>query len=151
MFSSSANVGLLRGVNIKKQEAWLSFIRERDRGLEQFILDLLFSKDCKVDKNEDIQNFINLSNEQRTSLRTIVKQFLAVQRFDSRKRLSKICQPTLVITGDNDMIINSLHSEVICEAIPNAKLYIIEGGTHAMLNAKAEELAKVYIEFLNAN
>jgi len=147
--SSSAKTGMIRGLNKEQQQAWLSYLRKRDRGLQEFILDLLFSKDCKVDDSPAIKNFVNRTAQERTPARTVFKQFMAVQRFDSRKKLKHFRKSTLVVTGDNDMIIGAHHSEALCQFIPHAKLHMVQGGTHAMLDAEAEELAQVYLEFLN--
>jgi len=149
--SSSAKIGMIRGLNKEQQQAWLSYLRKRDRGLQAFILDLLFSKDCKVDDSPAIKNFVNRTAQERTPARTVFKQFMAVQRFDSRKKLKHFRKPTLVVTGDNDMIIGAHHSEALCRFIPHAKLHMVQGGTHAMLDAEAEELAQVYLEFLNSD
>ncbi len=149
--SSSAKIGMVRGLNKEQQQAWLSYLQKRDRGLQEFILDLLFSRDCKDGDSHVIKNFINRTKQQPTSRRTVIKQFMAVQRFDSRKKLKHFNKPVLVVTGDNDMIIGAHHSENLCEIIPHATLHLIQGGTHAMLDAEAEQLAKVYIEFLNNN
>lgn len=147
--SSSAKIGLIRGLNKEQQQAWLSYLRKRDRGLQEFIMDLLFSKDCRSDDSHDIKSFINRSKQQRTPTRTIIKQFMAIQNFDSRRKLKNFRKPTLVVTGDNDMIIGAHHSHALSEFMPHAKLYLIKGGTHAMLDASAEELSRVYCEFLN--
>jgi pimeloyl-ACP methyl ester carboxylesterase len=112
-------------------------------------MDLLFSRDCKGDDSHLIKNFISRTRQQRTPARTVIKQFMAVQLFDGRKKLKHFHKPTLVVTGDNDMIIGSHHSEALSTFIPHAKLHLVRGGTHAMLDAEAEELARVYIEFLN--
>ena len=149
--SSSAKIGLIRGLNKEQQQAWLSYLRKRDRGLQAFIMDLLFSKDCKGDDSHAIKNFVNRTNQQRTPTRTIIKQFMAVQKFDSRKKLKHFRKPTLVVTGDNDLIIGAHHSEDLCQLIPHAKLHLIQGGSHAMLDAKAEELTRVYLEFLGGD
>jgi len=146
--SSSAKVGLIRGLNKEQQQAWLTYLRKRDRGLQEFIMDLLFSTDCKGDDNHHIKSFISRTRQQRTPARTVIKQFMAVQLFDSRKKLKHFHKPTLVVTGDNDMIIGSHHSEALARFMPHAMLYLVKGGTHAMLDAKAEELGKVYVEFL---
>jgi pimeloyl-ACP methyl ester carboxylesterase len=147
--SSSAKIGLVRGLNKEQQQAWLSYLRKRDRGLQLFIMDLLFSKDCKNSDSHDIKNFINRTNQQPTSMRSIIKQFMAIQKFDSRKKLKLFRKPTLVVTGDNDMIIGAHHSHALCRFIPHAKLHIIKGGTHAMLDAEAEELSSIYLDFLS--
>jgi len=146
--SSSAKVGLIRGLNKKQQKAWLSYLRKRDRGLQEFIMDQLFSRDGNSDDHHTIANFISRTKQQRTPTRTVIKQFMAVQLFDSRKKLKHFDKPTLVVTGDNDMIIGSHHSKALSSLLPQARLHLVKGGTHAMLDADAEELASVYIEFL---
>jgi len=40
--SSSAKIGLIRGLNKEQKQAWMSYLRKRDRGLQAFIMDLLF-------------------------------------------------------------------------------------------------------------
>lgn len=146
--SSSAKVGLIRGLNKKQQHAWLTYLRKRDKGLQEFIMDQLFSRDGQSDDHNTIANFISRTKQQRTPARTVIKQFMAVQLFDSRKKLKHFHKPTLVVTGDNDMIIYAHHSKALSELIPHAKLHLVKGGTHAMLDAEAEELARVYIGFL---
>ena len=146
--SSSAKVGLVRGLNTEQKQAWLGYLRKRDRSLQAFIMDLLFSSDCRDENNATIKSFVSRVSQNRASHRTVIKQFMAVQRFDSRKKLKHFQKPTLVVTGDNDLIIGSHHSEVLCQCIPHARLHIVKGGTHAMLDAEAEELSRVYINFL---
>ena len=148
--SSSAKVGLIRGLNREQQQLWLKYLRKRDRGLQMFILDLLFSKDCKADENEAIKQFIGRTQQQKTSTRTVIKQFMAVQKFDSRKQINRFKKPTLVVTGDNDMIIGAHHSKALCQLIPHAKLHLIQGGSHAMLDAKAGELSRLYLDFFKS-
>lgn len=147
--SSSAKVGLFRGLNKEQKNAWISYLRRRDRRLDEFILDLLFSKDCKNDDSPAIKEFLNQTNQQRTPVRTVIQQFLAIQLFDSRKKLQGLSIPTLVVSGDDDMIIGVHHSEALCRFISNSQLHLIQGGSHAMLGSAAEELARVYMAFLN--
>jgi pimeloyl-ACP methyl ester carboxylesterase len=53
-----------------------------------------------------------------------------VQREGSYEYLKTILQPTLVINGDNDVIIYSINSWVLQQNIPDAQLIIYPDANH---------------------
>jgi pimeloyl-ACP methyl ester carboxylesterase len=53
-----------------------------------------------------------------------------VQREGSYEYLKTIPQPTLVINGDNDVIIYSINSWILQQNIPNAQLIIYPDANH---------------------
>lgn len=56
-------------------------------------------------------------------------------------RLSQITQPTLVIVGDADPISPVAVGRHLCAQLPNAKLHVVSGGTHALAEERADEVA----------
>ncbi|SFN16233.1 Pimeloyl-ACP methyl ester carboxylesterase [Chryseobacterium oleae] len=65
----------------------------------------------------------------------------------SKKDLSKIQSPVLVIAGDKD-VIKQDHTEMIAKEIPNAELKIYKDATHMIPFEKADELNADILKFL---
>lgn len=57
-----------------------------------------------------------------------------VEHFDVRDQLASIQQPTLVITGNRDGLVQYTNSEFMASQIPNAKLVIIPKLSHNILH-----------------
>ena len=68
--------------------------------------------------------------------------------FDAEASVSEIHAPTLVITGDADIIVPSENSRNLAAAHPPARLAIIEGGSHTFFIERADEFNRAVIEFL---
>lgn len=64
-------------------------------------------------------------------LNAIVGQVQATMAHDTVDRLRTIKAPTLVITGDNDLLIPAANSDLLAREIPAARLVKIPGGSHA--------------------
>jgi pimeloyl-ACP methyl ester carboxylesterase len=64
--------------------------------------------------------------------------------------LSRIAVPTLVVTGENDMV-SQRHNDEISHAIAGAKRLIIPGGDHFWMFAKPGTLNHCIMEFLQNN
>jgi len=64
------------------------------------------------------------------SMDAILAQTMATQGHDTLSRLGQIKVPTLVLTGDSDMLIPSSCSDTLAGKIPGAKLVKIPGGSH---------------------
>lgn len=61
--------------------------------------------------------------------------------------LHKISQSTLIMAGNDDPIIPLINARIMAWRIPNAKLYVINGG-HLFLLAQAEKVAPIVHQFL---
>ncbi len=75
-------------------------------------------------------------------------QLSALSRFTSLRWLGKIQQPTLVMVGDDDPIVPVINSKILASRIPNAKLWILEGGGHLFLLAQQEISHPVIEDFI---
>ena len=69
---------------------------------------------------------------------------------DATARLREIRSPTLVITGDADLLIPPSSSEVLAERIPNAKLVKVAGGSHGFNFETPDVFNREVLEFLAA-
>jgi len=67
------------------------------------------------------------------------RQFNAMRRFNSQGRLRKIGAPTLVLHGRKDFVIPPENGRILAEAIPGAKLVVLEHSAHYL----AEEMNRV--------
>ena len=61
--------------------------------------------------------------------------------------LHKLSQPTLIMAGNDDPIVPLINARIMARYIPNAKLYVIDGG-HLFLLAQAEKVAPIVHQFL---
>jgi pimeloyl-ACP methyl ester carboxylesterase len=75
----------------------------------------------------------------------------AVSDYTTLDRLHLIKAPTLVITGTGDRIISPSASEVIASRIPNAKLVLVKGGSHAFFMEMRGRFNKEVLGFLRSN
>jgi len=77
-----------------------------------------------------------------------LSQVRAGQAFDVDARVSRIEAPTLVITGDADLIVPTENSATLAAAIPRSKLVLIPGGGHMVFIEEAETFNDAVIEFI---
>ena len=75
-------------------------------------------------------------------------QLSALSRFTSLPWLKNIQQPTLVMAGDDDPIIPLVNAKVLAKKIPNASLWVLEGGGHLFLMAQQEKAMPAIEAFL---
>ena len=72
-----------------------------------------------------------------------------VQRAGSYDYLRNIGQPTLVVNGDNDVIIYSINSWILQQNIPNAQLIIYPDANHGSQYQYPERFVRHVSEFLS--
>lgn len=65
-------------------------------------------------------------------------------------RLSGLTQPTLVASGDNDMMIPTVNSQILAEHLPNARLRIYPDAAHGFVFQYPRQFAELVSEFLSA-
>ena len=77
-------------------------------------------------------------------------QLYAASGWTSIRYLHRIGQPTLVIAGDDDPAIPVANGRFLAHRIPNAKLFVLEGGGHAFLLDEPDSVAGEIEAFLDA-
>jgi len=68
--------------------------------------------------------------------------------FDSRRWLSRIEAPTLVISGELDTTVSPLRQRLLGARIPGARLVVVAGAGHAVPVDQAESFNRLLLEFL---
>ncbi len=66
----------------------------------------------------------------------------------SFSRLAAIIQPTLVITGDEDVLVRPENSRMLAAHMPHARLEILKGCGHGAMYQEPAMLAKIVMDFL---
>ncbi len=75
-------------------------------------------------------------------------QAAAIAAHDTYDRLSQIRQPTLVITGDEDPLIDPRNSGILSKRIPGAELRCFPGLKHAFHLEQPEQVNSVIVDFI---
>lgn len=76
------------------------------------------------------------------------RQLMAIYQFDTYDRLPQITQPTLVLTGQEDLLIPPGNSAIIAERIPNARLVEFADASHLFFIESAAAVNQTLNEFL---
>lgn len=104
------------------------------------------------------QGFKNLGKEREDWLarlignqdkKLMVSAWREMMAFDSRRRLSEIHCPTLIIAGSNDQAVPIHHAKMLHNGIPDSQLDIITGADHGLIFTHSDELMQVSDEFLS--
>lgn len=77
-----------------------------------------------------------------------MSQLQAAVSFNTESRVERITSPTLVLSGDADVIVPVQNSRNLAAKIPGAQLRVIEGGSHTFFIEQAEEFNQIVSEFL---
>jgi len=82
------------------------------------------------------------------STEAILAQVAACMGHRTTDRLASLAAPTLVITGDSDLLVPAERSDALAAAIPNAALVKLAGGSHGFNFEAPEFFNSSVLEFL---
>ena len=82
------------------------------------------------------------------SLSAYYEQMMAGARFDVSHDVGNIMSPTLVVHGADDRYVPVANATALAEAIPNAKLRVLEDAGHLVFIERAKEVNKEIVTFL---
>ncbi len=77
-----------------------------------------------------------------------VGQVAAAASHDAWDRLPHLKAQTLVVTGDQDLMIPAVNSEQLADLIPGARLRTLRGAAHDLSTERPEELSNLVRDFL---
>jgi pimeloyl-ACP methyl ester carboxylesterase len=77
-----------------------------------------------------------------------LSQLQAAMNFNVESRLSEIKSPTLVLSGDADVIVPVQNSRNLAAKIPDAELHIVKGGSHTFFIEQAKEFNQLISAFI---
>ena len=91
---------------------------------------------------------VMLANPYPQSTHGLARQTGACLEHDTRERIGKITAPTLVLVGEEDIIIPVKMSEKLAAGIPNSEMVVLEGGGHGFLIEIPERFNQAVMDFL---
>ncbi len=96
----------------------------------------------------EVERVIALRAENPVAEHVYQRQLQAAVAFDASARVAGIDRPTLVITGDADVIVPPENSRNLAALIPGAELRVVAGGSHTFFIERAEEFNRAVSEFV---
>lgn len=76
------------------------------------------------------------------------RQLEALKKFDSRKELSKIKNPTLILAGEEDIIALIKEGKELADKIPNSQYHCFKGTAHLPNLEMPDNFVKKVLDFL---
>ena len=130
-----------------------SFTRDPDRPLGEQIRHFFrpaFTEKLNAEHADTIEQVCRLREENEVSETTYFAQLQMAFSFDVEDMISEIKHETLVITGDDDNLVPMQNSINLAGKLPNAKLSIIENGSHMIFVENAGEFNRIVSDFVRS-
>lgn len=109
---------------------------------------LAFTPEFVRTRSAEIDTVIRLRAANEVPEHIYLSQLQAAAGFNAEDRLANITCPTLVLSGDADVIVPVQNSMRLAQKIPGAQLRVIEGGSHTFFIERQEEFNRIVAEFL---
>ena len=116
---------------------------------ESRVIKVLFPEEW-LKEHLNIREYFPFPKE-RSSVENVNRQAQAMFEWQgSYSRLGRIKQPTLLITGTEDVIPPPINSFIIAEKIPGAWVVQIKGGGHGLMYQYPEDFSRTILTFLES-
>ena len=112
---------------------------------------LAFTPEYVQTQVAEVDRIVHLRATNEVPEHIYMSQLQAAMSFNTESRLAEIKSPTLVLTGDADIIVPLRNSRNLAAKIPGAKLRIVEGGSHTFFIEQAGEFNQIVKEFLTTD
>ena len=114
-------------------------------------LSMAFSPDFVREHPEEIEQVIKLRMANPVIEEAYRSQLSAAVAFNAESRACAIKAPTLVLSGDADVVVPKQNSHNLAARIPGAELRSIAGGSHLFFIEQPDEFNSVVIDFMKRN
>jgi pimeloyl-ACP methyl ester carboxylesterase len=98
---------------------------------------------------DEVDRIVHLRATNEVPEHIYLSQLQAAMSFNVESRLEEVKSPTLVLSGDADIIVPVQNSRNLASKILRARLRIIEGGSHTFFIEQAGQFNKIVADFLN--
>ncbi|MDQ3942890.1 MAG: alpha/beta hydrolase [Actinomycetota bacterium] len=98
--------------------------------------------------SEEFERIVHWRLADSPSLPAYYQRAMAGARFDASSEVGNIASPTLVIHGSDDRYVPVANAVALAEAIPDARLRILDGAGHLVFIERAREVNKEIVSFL---
>ena len=109
---------------------------------------LAFSPEYVQTQVAEVDHVVRLRAANDVPEHIYLSQMQAAMNFNAEAKVGQIQTPTLVLSGDADVIVPVQNSRNLAAKIPGAELRIVEGGSHTFFIERAAEFNRVVTEFL---
>jgi pimeloyl-ACP methyl ester carboxylesterase len=111
---------------------------------------LAFTPEFVRTEEAEVDRIIHLRATNDVPEHIYLSQLQAAMNFNVESRLSEITSPTLVVSGDTDVIVPVQNSFNLVNKIPGAKLHIVKGGSHTFFIEQSHEFNQLLSAFIGA-
>jgi pimeloyl-ACP methyl ester carboxylesterase len=111
----------------------------------------LYARSYKKKLKRDVNLYKKLEQEfieDATEVKDWINQGAAITNFDVTEHIHDIKLPTLILTGDEDSIINYQNSMILHEKIPNSILEVVPNSGHGFNVEESERVNQVIWNFI---
>ena len=114
------------------------------------LLDFLFTPSylAELDNKKKAQDFLAITSPYHSKQDGFLRQMRAIANHNTCNLLKDIKVPTLIITGDDDVVILPGNSDVLYKKISGSNLKIIKEAGHGFPFSHAPKTAELLINFL---
>jgi len=109
---------------------------------------LAFTPEYVQTQVTEVDRIVHLRATNEVPEHVYLSQLQAAMSFNAESRVERIASPTLVLSGDADVIVPVQNSRNLATKIPGAQLRIIDGGSHTFFIEQAREFNHIVTEFL---
>jgi pimeloyl-ACP methyl ester carboxylesterase len=109
---------------------------------------LAFTPEYVRTQVQEVDLIVHLRATNEVPEHIYMSQLQAAMSFNTESRLAQIKSPTLVLSGDADIIVPVQNSRNLAARIPGAELRIVEGGSHTFFIEQAAEFNRIVSKFL---
>jgi 3-oxoadipate enol-lactonase len=102
----------------------------------------------RAENPEEFERIVEQRLADSPSFASYYRQAKSGWRFDASGEVGRIESPTLVVHGSEDRYVPPSGGRALAEAIPNARLRLIEGAGHLVFVERADEVNREVLEFL---
>jgi 3-oxoadipate enol-lactonase len=114
-------------------------------------LPLLYPQEYMEKNPQRIEETIESTLISPTKPECFMAQLNGLTKWSIHSRLCDMSKPTLIITGDQDVLIPPENSRVLADVIPNSRLVVIPEAGHAVTAMFPEEVTREVLSFLTEN
>jgi len=113
-------------------------------------MDLYFSNRFIREHPEWIEEFVNISLLYYQPADAFFRQFNACVNHDTVDRVSDVSSPTLIMTGDDDLLVPHENSRILQELIPDANLDVFAGCRHCFFIEASAKFNRSVVRFFQS-
>lgn len=115
---------------------------EDARLVQDLVADLILHPDERSRAREIIDLLAPAARASPTTSETFIWQLLACTLHSTGRDLARICTPTVVVTGDHDIVMGPRGSHLLAERIPGALLEIVPRCGHGITFTHPDALSR---------